>query len=67
LICLQASSRATPAELIDWFLEHGALHAVPAWLLLGKGIPRNAAGKRDRLAVAELLQQDYRRCLRKVS
>jgi long-chain acyl-CoA synthetase len=67
LVCLQADSRATPAALIDWFLEHGALHAVPAWLLLGKGIPLNAAGKRDRLAVAELLRQDYQRCLRKVS
>jgi acyl-CoA synthetase (AMP-forming)/AMP-acid ligase II len=67
LVCPQAGSHATPAALIDWFLEHGTLHAVPAWLLLGKGIPRNATGKRDRLAVAELLQQDYRRCLRKVS
>ncbi len=67
LVCLQADSRATPAGLIDWFLEHGALHAVPAWLLLGKGIPLNAGGKRDRLAVAELLRQDYHRCLRKVS
>lgn len=67
LVCLQTESRATPAGLIDWFLEHGALHAVPAWLLLGKGIPLNAAGKRDRLAVAELLRQDYQRCLRKVS
>lgn len=67
LVCLHADSRATPAGLIDWFLEHGALHAVPAWLLLGKGIPLNAAGKRDRLAVAELLRQDYHRCLRKVS
>ncbi len=67
LVCLKAESRATPAALIDWFLEHGTLYAVPAWLLLGKGIPRNAAGKRDRLAVGELLREDYHRCLRKVS
>jgi acyl-CoA synthetase (AMP-forming)/AMP-acid ligase II len=67
LVCLQPGSRATPAGLVDWFLEHGALHAVPAWLLLGKGIPRNAAGKRDRLVVAKLLREDYSRCLRKVS
>jgi long-chain acyl-CoA synthetase len=67
VVCLRPGSSATPAGLIDWFLEHGPLHAVPAWLLLGKGIPRNAAGKRDRRAVAELLQQDYRRCLRKAS
>lgn len=67
LVCLHTDSKQTPAALVDWFLEHGALHATPAWLLLGKGVPRNAAGKRDRLAVAELLQQDYQRCLRKVS
>ncbi len=67
LVCLRPGCGQTAAGLIDWFLEHGALHATPAWLLLGKGIPRNAAGKRDRLAVAELLQLDYRNCLRKVS
>jgi acyl-CoA synthetase (AMP-forming)/AMP-acid ligase II len=67
LVCLRADSRATPAALIDWFLEHGALHATPAWLVLGKGIPRNAAGKRDRLAVGAILEEDYRQCLRKVS
>lgn len=67
LLCLQPGSRATAAGLIDWFLEQGPLYAVPAWLLLGKGIPRNAGGKRDRLAVAELLREDYERCLRKVS
>jgi long-chain acyl-CoA synthetase len=67
LICLCPGSGLTPAALVDWFLVHGALHATPAWLVLGKGIPRNAAGKRDRLAVAALLQQDYQHCLRKVS
>lgn len=67
LVCLRTDSRATPAALVDWFVEHGALHATPAWLVLGKGIPRNAAGKRDRLAVAAILEVDYRRCLRKVS
>lgn len=67
LVYLRPDSKQTPAGLIDWFLEHGALHATPAWLLLGKGIPHNAAGKRDRLAVAALLQQDYGQCLRKVS
>jgi acyl-CoA synthetase (AMP-forming)/AMP-acid ligase II len=67
LVCLRADSGQTPAGLVDWFLVHGALHATPAWLVLGKGIPRNAAGKRDRLAVAALLQQDYQQCQRKVS
>jgi long-chain acyl-CoA synthetase len=67
MVCLRADSTQTAAGLIDWFLVHGALYATPAWLLLAKGIPRNAAGKRDRLAVAALLQQDYERCLRKVS
>lgn len=67
LVCLRPGSLATPAGLVDWFLEHGALHATPAWLVLGKGIPRNAAGKRDRLAVAAILQDDYAQCLQKVS
>ncbi|HEY0961342.1 MAG TPA: class I adenylate-forming enzyme family protein [Pseudomonadales bacterium] len=67
LVCLRADSQASPTTLIDWYVEHGALHATPAWLVLGKGIPRNAAGKRDRLAVATILEEDYRRCLRKVS
>jgi acyl-CoA synthetase (AMP-forming)/AMP-acid ligase II len=67
LVCLRPGSPESPAGLIDWFIEHGPLYAVPAWLLLGKGIPRNAGGKRDRLAVAGLLQQDYQRCMRKVS
>ncbi len=67
VVCLRNASKQTPAQLIDWFLEHGALHATPAWLLLAKAVPRNAAGKRDRLKVAELLEQDYKRCLRKVS
>lgn len=67
LVCLRPGSVATSATLIDWYIEHGALHATPAWLVLGKGIPRNAAGKRDRLAVAAILEEDYRRCLRKVS
>ncbi|MGV3592677.1 MAG: class I adenylate-forming enzyme family protein [Gammaproteobacteria bacterium] len=67
LVCLRPGSLATSATLIDWYVEHGALHATPAWLVLGKGIPRNAAGKRDRLAVAAILEEDYRRCLRKVS
>lgn len=67
LVCLRQDSAATPASLVDWFLEQGALHATPAWLAAGKAIPRNAAGKRDRLAVAALLEQDYRQCVRKVS
>lgn len=67
LVCLRADNAVTPAGLIDWFLERGPLHATPAWLLLGKGIPLNAAGKRDRVAVGDLLQQDYRECARKVS
>lgn len=67
LVCLRPDSCATQASLIDWFVEHGSLHATPAWLVLGKGIPRNAAGKRDRLAVAAILEEDYRQCLRKVS
>lgn len=67
LVCLRPESRATPAALSDWFLEYGALHAAPAWIMLGKGVPRSPAGKRDRLAVAGLLQQDYQQCLRKVS
>lgn len=67
LVCLRPDSKVSPAALIDWYLEQGALHATPAWLLAGKAIPRNASGKRDRLAVADLLLQDYRQCLRKVS
>lgn len=67
MLCLRADSRETPAGLIDWFLEHGPMHATPAWLLLAKAIPRNPVGKRDRLAVAALLERDYATCLRKVS
>ena len=67
LACVRPDSSMSPASLTDWYLEHGALHATPAWVLLGKGIPRNAAGKRDRLAVASLLQHDYQSCLKKVS
>lgn len=67
MVCLRADSRQTPAALIDWFLERGSLHATPAWLLLAKAIPRNPSGKRDRLAVAALLEQDCAACLRKVS
>ena len=67
MVCLRADSRQTAAGLVDWFLEHGPLHATPAWLLLAKAIPRNLSDKRDRLAVAALLEQEYRACLRKVS
>jgi long-chain acyl-CoA synthetase len=50
-----------PHVLIEFWLAHGALHATPAWVTLVDALPLNANGKRDRLAAAQLVQQDYTR------
>jgi acyl-coenzyme A synthetase/AMP-(fatty) acid ligase len=67
LVCPRAGSTVTAAGLLDWFLQHGSLHAMPAWLAFADSIPDSAGGKRDRRAVAAVLQRDYAARLRRVS
>lgn len=46
-------------DLMDFYLEHGALYAAPVFILLQQSLPCNLSGKPDRRLAATLLQQAY--------
>ena len=49
----------TAAELLDFYLLHGAVFATPSWLQDYAQLPRNGGGKPDRQRIARDLQQSY--------
>jgi acyl-CoA synthetase (AMP-forming)/AMP-acid ligase II len=58
-LVLQPGLVLQPHELLDFYLQHGAHYAAPAFLLQVAALPMTPGGKPDRAGIACLLQEAY--------
>jgi len=61
LLAVADSDTHTPTQLMDHYLQRGALYAAPVFLHLTDAMPATASGKPDRKSVARVLQEAYGR------
>jgi acyl-CoA synthetase (AMP-forming)/AMP-acid ligase II len=59
LVVQVPGSTVRPEQLMDFYLQHGALYAAPVFLHNCISMPLTTSGKPDRKAVTDLLQDAY--------
>ena len=56
---LAEAASMSASELVDFYLERGAVYATPAWIRFVTSLPHNGGDKPDRTSCRRSLQQDY--------